>query len=116
MSDIPNAKDLLSAKAAQDPFQSKEWEETKKVATENFKSKAHLLGQGPIDCVEIYRLKTGNTEQGTKHKNLFESMFGPKGYDIRTAYYADVFTGGMSASVTNQQFAFFACTPQLGKN
>jgi hypothetical protein len=111
MSDIPSANDLLATNQAKatDKFQGPIWNSTKETATKNFKDNAGYLGQGPIDCVEIFRLNSGNVANATEHKELFTSMFDEKGYQIRAGYTCEKLFVGREPTVRNQQFVFYVC-------
>lgn len=87
MSEIPNANDLLTKNKDNNsdiPF----WKYVRESALKNFQENSGYLGQGDglIDCIEIYRLKNSNMNVASEHKKLFVSMFGSKGYDIKTQF------------------------------
>lgn len=111
MSEIPNANDLLTGNKANNsntPF----WKNVREAALKNFQVNSGYLGQGDglLDCIEIYRLKNSNMNVASEHKKLFVSMFGSKGYDIKTQFTSEKLYVGMSATERNPQYMFFVCT------
>lgn len=105
MDSIPSVAQLTGQNTIVDAAR---WIRENDEAVAAFKTASMLL-KGPVDCIELYRLKNASTETVASLKASLANIFEPKGYKVRVQYTFDAFRAGMDITVQNRQHIFLCC-------
>ena len=105
MDNIPSVSELAGQNAVTDDTR---WKKERDEAADTF-IRASTMLQGPVDCVEVYRVKDATTQMVASLKASLSNVFEPKGYKIRVQYTFDAFRAGRDITVQNRQHIFLCC-------